>query len=156
MKARPRRQRIRLDGPIYALDGQVFSVTIGTSPRAPIFQSEEYGLACVRLLEDLRQAHGNSVYAYCLMPDHVHLLLEVTPDSPLPGFVGKWKSLCYKARRERGNPRPFWQRSFFDRAIRSHEDLREVALYILHNPIRKGLVADFHAYPLCGSLEWEI
>jgi hypothetical protein len=30
------------------------------------------------------------------------------------------------------------------------------ALYILNNPVRKALVDDFHGYPLCGSLEWEL
>ncbi|MFL6289714.1 MAG: REP-associated tyrosine transposase [Thermoanaerobaculia bacterium] len=152
----PRRQRIRLDGPVYALQGQAFSVTIGTSPRAPVFEEQQFGLECIRILSDLQQERGNSVYAFCLMPDHVHLLLEATAASPLPGFVGHWKSLCYQARRQRGNPRAFWQRSFFDRAIRASEDLREAALYILNNPVRKGLVEDFRSYPLCGSLQWEI
>ena len=152
----PRRQRIRLDGPIYSIEGQVFSVTIGTSPRAPIFEEPGFGLECIRILSGLEQETGNSVYAFCLMPDHVHLLLEATEACPLPGFIGRWKSLCYRARRQRGNPRAFWQRSFFDRAIRAGEDLRQVALYILNNPVRKGLAEDFRSYPLCGSLQWEI
>ena len=44
----------------------------------------------------------------------------------------------------------------FDRALRTGEDLRQAALYILNNPVRKGLVEDFRLYPLCGSLQWEI
>jgi REP element-mobilizing transposase RayT len=90
------------------------------------------------------------------MPDHVHLLLEATSACPLPDYVGRWKSLCYRARRQHGNLRAFWQRSFFDRALRADEDLRQVALYILNNPVRRGLVEDFRSYPLCGSLRWEI
>ena len=152
----PRRQRIRLDGPVYSIQGQVFSVTVGTSPRAPVFEEQGFGLECIRILNDLQQEMGNPVYAFCLMPDHVHLLLEATEASPLPAFVGRWKSLSYQARRQRGNPRVFWQRSFFDRAVRASEDLRDAALYILNNPVRKGLVEDFRLYPLCGSLQWEL
>ena len=74
--AEPRRQRIRLDGPVYSMEGQVFSVTIGTSPRAPVFAEQSFGLECIRILSDLQQQAGNPVYAFCLMPDHVHLLLE--------------------------------------------------------------------------------
>jgi len=112
-------------------------------------------MECIRILSDLQQETGNPVYAFCLMPDHAHLLLEATAAFPVPSFVGRWKSLCYRARRRR-NPDVFWQRSFFDRAVRSGEDLRQVALYILNNPVRKGLVEDFRSYPLCGSLQWEI
>jgi REP element-mobilizing transposase RayT len=90
------------------------------------------------------------------MPDHVHLLVETLASSPLPSFVGSWKSLCYQARRRRGNPANFWQKSFFDRALRGTDDLLATALYILNNPVRKKLVEDFHEYPLCGSLEWEL
>jgi len=30
----------------------------------------------------------------------------------------------------------------------------DVAMYVLGNPVREGLVEDFHDYPLCGSLEF--
>jgi len=90
------------------------------------------------------------------MPDHVHLLVGVDTSAPLPAFIGKWKSLCYRARVERGEKASFWQRSFFDRALREAEDLQATALYILLNPVRRELVSDFHLYPLCGSLEWEV
>jgi len=96
------------------------------------------------------------VYAYCLMPDHVHLLLGISPNSSLTSVVASWKSLCYHLRRQRGHAETFWQRSFFDHALRDNEHLRKVALYILGNPVRAGLVADFHDYQLCGSFEFEL
>jgi len=154
--AQPRRRRIRLDEPVYRETGLVFSVTIGTSPRSPVFEKQAWALECIEILRDLRREMGNPVYAYCLMPDHVHFLLATLASSPLSSFVGRWKSLCYQARRRRGNPANFWQKSFFERALRGSDDLRAAALYILNNPVRKGLVNDFHQYPLCGSLEWEL
>jgi len=30
------------------------------------------------------------------------------------------------------------------------------ARYIIQNPVRAGLVADLHDYPLCGSFEFEL
>ena len=88
------------------------------------------------------------------MPDHVHLLLQIG-EMPLPAFVQAWKSRCYRLRRARGTADTFWQRSFYDHALRSEEDLRRAAEYILANPIRKGLVADGETYPLSGSMVFE-
>jgi REP element-mobilizing transposase RayT len=152
----PRRKEIRLHSDVYRTEGQVFSVTIGTSPRLPIFENLDFGLGCIRILQDLRSETDNPIYAYCLMPDHVHLLVGITRGAALGGFVGPWKSLCYQARCRMGNRDAFWQRSYFDHALRSDEDLRAAALYILLNPVRKGLVKDFRSYPLCGSLEWDV
>jgi hypothetical protein len=50
----------------------------------------------------------------------------------------------------------FWQRSFYDRALRDREDVFSAAMSILGNPVRAGLVKDFHDYPLCGSMEFEL
>jgi REP element-mobilizing transposase RayT len=41
----------------------------------------------------------------------------------------------------------FWQPQYHDHAIRKDEDLNEVVLYTLHNPVRAGLVKDFRDYP---------
>jgi len=87
------------------------------------------------------------------MPDHVHLLVAVGSRVPLPTFVGTWKSLCSVARRERGLSGRFWQRSFFDRALRDNESIDRTALSILANPVRARIVADLRDYPLGGSFE---
>ncbi len=52
-----------------------------------------------RPLRHVRDSIGTLVYAYCLMPDHVHLLLGISPVDSLPRVVGRWKSLCAKSRR---------------------------------------------------------
>jgi len=90
------------------------------------------------------------------MPDHVHLLVGVGNRVPLPAFVGTWKSLCSHARRARGRSGRFWQRSFFDRALRDNEPIEDTVLYILGNPVRKGLVATIRDYPLSGSFEFDL
>ena len=151
-----RRVSIRLPSEAYSETGRVFSATLGTSPRSPVFADLEFGAECVELLRGLSLSRGNAIYAYCLMPDHVHLLLGVSERSPLASFLQAWKSLCYRARRARGCASPFWQRGFWDHAMRNDEDLRAAALYILANPVRKGLAAESAAYPLCGSFEYDL
>ncbi|HLE60044.1 MAG TPA: transposase [Thermoanaerobaculaceae bacterium] len=152
----PKRRTIRLAPAVYSEAGRAFSATVGTFPRTGIFLDIDFGLACVRLLSELSARRQNRVFAYCLMPDHVHLLVESRADSPLSSFVGAWKSRCYRERRRRGNGQPFWQRSFYDHALRAEEDLHAAALYILSNPVRRGFVEDFHDYPLCGSFVFDL
>jgi REP element-mobilizing transposase RayT len=127
----PKRKRTRLPESVYRETGRLFSVTIATNPRSPVFSDVPFGLNCVEHLRDVRDRTGTRVYAYCLMPDHVHLLLGIAPRTPLPSVIGSWKSLCFTARRKRGIKEPFWQRSFYDRALRKNEDLIDAAFYIL-------------------------
>jgi len=156
MPARPDRRRHHLVPSAYQEDGRAFSITLGTSPRLPVFADLAFGRACIEILTKLHETHQVPIYVYCLMPDHVHLLVGVSPRLPLPRFVQQWKSLCYRARRNQGEPDGFWQRGYFDHAIRRDEDLQAAADYILQNPVRAGLVDDFRCYPLCGSLEWQL
>ena len=154
--SRPTRKSIRLPPPIYKEPGRPFSITIGTSPREPVFADISFGLACVNLLRDIRDKHGLLVYAYCLMPDHVHLLAAMTSRESITGAIRAWKSLCYRERHRRGDSARFWQRCFYDHDIRDDEGLFDVATYVLENPVRAGLVKNFHDYPLCGSLEFDV
>ncbi len=129
---------------------------MGTSSRRPVFTDLSFGHACIQRLKELRDAHSTPVHAYCLMPDHVHLLVGSSSTLSLSRLVQSWKSLCYRERRSAGEFEPFWQRGYFDHVVRQEEDLRAAAQYILDNPVRAGLVADFREYPLCGSLEWTV
>jgi REP element-mobilizing transposase RayT len=133
-----------------------FSVTIATKDRLAVFSDVAFGLTCVDLLRNLRRETGCAIYAYCLMPDHVHLLIGTVASTPLPKLIGSWKSRCYRAGRSHGIADPFWQRSFYDHAVRTNQDLRTAAAYVLGNPVRAGMVADFHQYPLCGSMEFDL
>ncbi|MDQ6892842.1 MAG: transposase [Acidobacteriota bacterium] len=152
----PERRSIRLPAPVYADAGRAFSVTVGTSPRRSVFRDVEFGRICIDELASIRKERRIPVYAYCLMPDHVHLLIGVEATAPLSAVIGSWKSRCAHAWRERNRAESFWQRGFYDSAIRTHEDLRRAALYILENPVRAGLVDDFRNYPLVGSMEFDM
>ena len=124
--------------------------------RERVFLDPKLTTTCIEHLRTLKNRRGNPIYAYCLMPDHAHLLVGVVSQAPLSSLITSWKSLCYHARRKLGRPEPFWQRGYFDHAVRSDEDLRKAALYILNNPVRWGLASDFHEFPFCGSLEFDL
>jgi Transposase and inactivated derivatives len=81
--------------------------------------------------------------AWCVMPNHVHALLEVWERRPLAGIVHSWKSFTAKTINAiLGRVGPLWQRDYYDRYVRDDRHLRAVIEYIESNPVKAGLVAE--------------
>jgi len=85
--------------------------------------------------------------AAVVMPDHIHFVAGLKQGS-LAQIMHSMKS--YTA--QKINPimqreGAFWQPQYHDHVIRDDEELKQVVLYALHNPVRAGLVGDFHDYP---------
>jgi len=81
------------------------------------------------------------------MPDHLHFVAELTTDT-LPRLMQSLKSYTAKQINAALNRHgQLWQDQYHDHAIRKDEKLNEVVLYMLNNPVRAGLVGDFHDYP---------
>ena len=152
----PQRRSIRLVADRYSEPGRVFSITLCVRDRRPVFNDGVFARHTIDFLRALSTMTGARLYAYCLMPDHVHLLLGPSPAISVPGFVGRWKTLCAREWLRRTNQASFWRRSFFDHALRQDEDLLRVGNYILMNPVRAGLVERPDDYGLSGSLEWDL
>jgi REP element-mobilizing transposase RayT len=88
-----------------------------------------------------------SLLAWCVMPNHVHVLVETRADNPLPTLVQSWKS--YTARlinRHLGRTGTVWMRDYFDRYIRDDYHLAAVIAYIHSNPVKAGLVSNEHEW----------
>ena len=97
---------------------------------------------------------GLTLDRYVIMPNHIHLLLTVRPNTggiiplregqapPLrekcniAGVIGAFKSLCTHEWHRMGYAGPLWQRSFYDHIIRNEAEYREITEYIAGNPIR--------------------
>ena len=78
----------------------------------------------------------------CLvMPDHVHLLATLPPETSLARAVGDWKR--FLALRHGID----WQRNFFDHRLRSEASATEKWHYIRLNPVRKGLCTSPEDWP---------
>ena len=81
------------------------------------------------------------------MPDHIHFVAALRQVSlsklmrSLKSYTAKEINSCLN---RHGN---FWQPQYHDHTLRKDEDLNEVVLYTLNNPVRAGLVDDFHEYP---------
>ena len=96
------------------------------------------------------------VFAYCLMPNHVHLVLGPSSSCDIVTFVGQFKNLAQRQVWKLGVTGRIWQESFWDRILREEESLDEIVRYVLHNPVRKGLVERWQDYHFSGSLVYDL
>ena len=87
------------------------------------------------------------------MPDHAHWLVQLGQQGSLEVFVNRLKSsTARKANAVLGRSGALWEKAYHDRAMRSDDDLIEVAQYIVVNPVRAGLVANIGDYPYWNSV----
>jgi len=102
----------------------------------------------------LEQKAGYAVtLAFVIMPDHLHWLLKLTGDRPLSVCVNAVKSGSAREINELSKCRgQFWQKGFYDRAIRYNDDIVSVARYIIANPLRAGLVDSIRNYSLWDAI----
>jgi REP element-mobilizing transposase RayT len=78
--------------------------------------------------------------AWCVMPNHVHVVFEPLPDCDLSNILHSWKSfsanLANSTLKRKGE---FWQPEYFDHLIRDEADLSHSIEYVLGNPEKAGL-----------------
>jgi len=147
-----RRKRNRLPLDSYA-DARAYFLTVGCASRRRVFTNQGTVAACLAQLDSSSKMHGYLVLAYCFMPDHLHLLVMGDDHTDLLRFVKDFKQRTGYAYRQT-NAKPLWQKSYYDHVVRAEEDVREVARYIVANPVRAALVATPSDYPYSGSLVW--
>ena len=151
----PLRRPKRLDTFDY-IGRYAYSLTICTYQRHRAFADREFACDAVDRLLRTAKKFGFELFAYCLMPDHVHLiLLGERGDSDLEAFVRSWNTqLGFQWRRRTGGR--LWQGGYFERVIRSDVNLYLAARYVVMNPVRAGLVESPGQYEFTGSTRYTI
>jgi len=142
------RKRIRLKDFDYGSKSHVYFVTLCTADRHPLFLESRIAKTLEEEME-IRSAKEIGLFCYCIMPDHLHLLLSLNDQYPkrLQDWVAAFKRYTAKRIFELFKIRPLWQKNFYDRIVREEESLRDIAAYIVHNPVRKGIVSEWELYP---------
>ncbi|MGR9000151.1 MAG: REP-associated tyrosine transposase [Gammaproteobacteria bacterium] len=107
---------------------------------------------CARLVVmNMKLLHEDqAVYslAWVVMPDHVHWLFQLGLTATLSEVVKTFKArIAHRVNAYLGKSGPLWQKNFYDHALREEEDVREIARYIIANPLRAGLVKHIGDYP---------
>jgi putative transposase len=83
--------------------------------------------------------NGIRLTAWSVMPDHLHMLVE-TRERNLSDLMRRFKvSFSMRFRHRTGKKGEVWQHRFWDRIVRSQEELAHYIDYIHYNPVKHGL-----------------
>jgi len=78
--------------------------------------------------------------AWCVMPNHVHAVVNPSAGHKLPEILHSWKSYtAHEANRILMRQGSFWQTEPYDHLIRDEADFRHAIIYVLENPLKAGL-----------------
>jgi REP element-mobilizing transposase RayT len=109
-------------------------------------------VAASMVFESVRKFDGErySLWACCVMPNHVHAILSPEEDYRLEQILHSWKSYTAKkinlALGLRGR---LWEPEYFDHLVRSGGSLEKFVHYIQQNPVEAGL-RDWPWVYVCG------
>ena len=163
----PNRKSIRLPGYDYSQNGAYF-ITICTKDKQMLFgtvqenriilnKNGQIAQEEIEATNRLRKENGIQVTKYVVMPNHVHLLIEIVgtrravsgaanPEKfsqptkqSIPTIVRAYKSaVTRRLRNGHGTPCPYevWQARCYEHVIRSDADYQKIWNYIDTNPIR--------------------
>ncbi len=133
--------------------GRIYFITACTAGREPLFTTGDVaGLLC-REFARVEDEASRITFAWVVMPDHVHWLLQLRCDALLSDVVRRFKGRS--ARRVNaclGRSGKLWQRGFHDHALRRDDDVRTTARYLINNPVRAGLVEHAGQYPYWDTI----
>ncbi len=75
------------------------------------------------------------VIAFVVMPNHVHLLIKPSGDKTLSDIIQSIKRFSsLQINRKLAREGRVWQKEYFDRIVRSSEQLKHYVSYIITNP----------------------
>ncbi len=150
-----KRKTIHLKDFEYTNDNYVYFVTICAENKQHYFVDNKITKIIEDELEFRRITKEINLLCYCIMPDHLHILLSLTEDyhKSLQNWVSAFKRYTTRVVNELFGIKPLWQKNFYDHVVRKEESLLKIAEYIVNNPVRKGIVSEWEEYPYSKIVE---
>jgi len=135
------------------IPGGTYFFTVNTFRRQAILIHDRVPSALRQAIESVKHAYPFSIEAWVLLPDHMHCIWKL----PLGNadFSLRWAMIkryvtkecssmtevnALSESRQKRKEGAFWQRRFWEHAIRDEEDLRRHMDYIHWNPVKHGYV----------------
>jgi putative transposase len=145
--------------PLRAADGnRVYHVLNRANRRAAVFDKPGDYEAFERVLQEAVARFGTRLLAYCLMPNHWHLVVWPSQDGELSAFAG-WLSLTHAQRwhahRHTAGSGHVYQGRFKSFPVQDDDHLLTVLRYVERNPARAGLVDRAEAWRW-SSVKWRL
>lgn len=141
-------RRLRIDR-----GGIAYHVLNRRAGRLPLFESDEDYAAFEEVLEQTHARLPMRVIAYCLMPNHWHLVLWPTRDGQLSAYM-QWLTTTHMRRwhAQRGTrgTGPVYQGRFKSFPIQQDAHFLTVCRYVERHALRAKLVRHAENWPWCS------
>jgi putative transposase len=142
--------------------GQLHFITFSCHHRLPYLEASKPKDILEQVIERTRRSHKLSLYAYVIMPEHVHLLLTEPEDRILSSTIRVLKGESSKLLK--GSRDHFWQPRYYDFNVFTTAKFVEKVRYIHRNPVTRALVtkpedyrwSSFNHYAIGASTSIEI
>jgi len=119
-----------------------------------VFKSDVDYTRYLTTIKKAKKRYKIALYSYCLMPNHVHLLVEPESVANLSGFM-HWLNRGYTAyfNAKYQKVGHLWQGRFKSKPIVKGQYLINCAEYIEANPVRANITTDIATYPYSSYKE---
>ena len=137
-------------------DEGTFHLSAACFEHAPfIGTSVERMAACEAELVETLGTCCETVYAWCVLPNHYHTLVETLNLKGTTTALGEFHGrTSYRWNGEEGTRgRTVWHRCA-DRGIRSERHFWTTMNYVHHNPVHHGYTADWEAWPFSSARDF--
>ncbi len=129
---------------------RIFFATTKTSMGMRLLQSERNAGLLIDVLRSLVAEHCFKLLDFVIMPDHVHLLIEVGGDMTVEKAMQLIKGrFSHRLSHEFDYKGEVWQRGFAEEQVFGKESDEKHRDYIAMNPVKAGLVQTPEQYPYC-------
>jgi len=118
--------------------GELHFLTFSCNGREPYFTSPQSRELFEHALETVRRRYVFFVYAYVVMPEHVHLVVSEPKRATLARAIQALKTSVSKKCKQH----PFWLPRYYDLNLHSSDKLSEKVRYVHRNPVKRGLASD--------------
>mgnify|MGYP001041359911 FL=1 len=149
-----RRRPRRYSTEIYRIENKPLSVTVCLKLGTPAVLHHLADIVVEVMREEAEKAHIR-LHAYCLMPDHMHIICSVDRQyGDFPLFMRTLKREAGRRIHKNGEAQFAWQRDYWDRFILKDENVIEAINYVLGNPVRRGLCERAEDWPASEHMGW--
>src|SRR5437667_4145497 len=154
-------------------DSQALYITIVAKDRLPVFQSDAIKIVTCQALDEARKSGGFLLFAYVIMPDHLHLLTDCPKTSAdvlrcVKGITARrvidylkehdYQSSLAKLRHsewKRKHSHSLWQQEKNVLSIFSEGMFMQKVNYIHQNPVRAEMVERPVDYRWSSARIWQ-
>jgi REP element-mobilizing transposase RayT len=129
-----------------------YAITKCVAGRNPILAQPLLARLVLSSLDHLRTIQEIRLLAFCIMPDHYHVILFPVGHkslSEIMSSVGKYTARRLNQLLERRGE--FWEEGYYDHRCRDDDDIEALMTYIEHNPVRADLATKAESWPFSSA-----